>query len=359
VTIPTAQGGVPALSGLQDHSDLRADEHHLRHVVVCLDRSPLAETCLPHARALVDAFGAKLELFHVVAPPDGDEPPVRLDALDWEISRREAEDYLSRIRAELEQAGVPRDQLTTDVTQGRPAARIVTRVREVGADLVVLGSHGKSGVGAWSLGSTAQQVLALAPASVLVVKPDPDRLRRVPPKRIMVAVDGSLRAESVLPQVAQLAEFHRAAVLLVHVVPEPMPTAVLSDEEALELARRLASRLRARAEAYLSQLGERFFGASRVETEVLRHPNDRRALLEAANRLHADLLVLAAHGVTCDAETPFGSVTAYSLAHSALSLLVLQVVPSIERESRRPTAIGEEAPIRARAPFGARPLGDT
>ncbi len=334
-----------------------APERGISHVLVCLDRSVLAEACLAHARFVADAFGARITLLHVLASPEGDQPPSHPNALDWELTRREAEQYLAAIEAQLVAQGVAEGRLATEVTQGRPAERIVTLAWELDADLTVLSSHGEGGLGSWNLGSTTQQVLSLAPGSVLVAPPGLDDIHCVPAKRVLVAVDGSLRAQSVLPEVARLARFHGAELLLVHVVAEPKPTAVLSSEEDLELARLLATRLQAGAERYLSTLRERLLGdVAHVEMFVLRETDERRALLEVARVRQADLLVLAAHGATCDAERPFGSFTAYALAHSRLPVLVLQDLPVNERESLRPHGDTTKGPSSVRASFDSRSL---
>ncbi|HEY5375561.1 MAG TPA: universal stress protein [Polyangiaceae bacterium] len=337
-----------------------ARERGIRHVLVCLDRSRLAETCLPHARFIANAFGARMTLLHVLASPEGDQPPSRPDALDWELTRREAEQYLAGIQNELGQAGFSRERVAIEVAQGRPAERIIAAAHALRADLTILSSHGEGGMGAWNLGSTTQQVLALVPGSVLVMPIDFATSPEGSVKRILVAVDGSLRTQSVLPEVAQLARFHDAEVLLLHVVPEPKPTAILADENDLELARSLASRLRISAERYLSRLRERIFAQiANVEVLVILSPDERRALLEVAAQRHADLLVLAAHGATCDAERPFGSVTAYALQHGKLPLLVLQDLPSRERDSGRPPAEFSERPPDVRASFHPRALEET
>jgi nucleotide-binding universal stress UspA family protein len=193
----------------------------------------------------------------------------------------------------------------------------------------------------------------MLPGSVLVVPAHPGASSPVPPKRLMVGVDGSLRTESVLPEVARLAAFCDAAAVLVHVVTEPRQTGVLVAEEDLALACSLASRLEAGAERYLSRLREQLFQAcSRVESVVLRHTDKRRALLDAASQKQADLLVLAAHGSTCDVERPFGSVSSYALAHGQLPLLVLQDLLPSERPRRYKS--NGDAPLGVRASFDAR-----
>src|SRR5690349_1014267 len=87
-----------------------AQDHGIRHVLVCLDRSPLSEVCLPYAVCISKTFGSALTLLHVLearhersGPRSG---PHSTDALRWEISRREATDYLERLeRQASEQSG--------------------------------------------------------------------------------------------------------------------------------------------------------------------------------------------------------------------------------------------------------------
>jgi nucleotide-binding universal stress UspA family protein len=328
----------------------------IRHVLVCLDGSSLSEASLPHARYVADAFGSRITLLHVMPSLDEEQRPSRPDALGWEISRREAEQYLMGIRVALEQQGRRAEPAAIELTQGRPAERIVTIARELDADLLVLATHGEGGLRSSNLGSTAHGVLAVASSSVLVV---PSTLSSSPSalaRHIMVALDGSVRTECVLPPVVNLSRANGASVLLVHVVDEPQSTAVLSSSEDLALARSLADKLETSAARYLSRLRSQLLSeVSRVETLVLRRADQRRGLLEVAGDRGIDLLVLAAHGTTCDAEHSFGSVASYMLAHARLPLLVLQDLPSTEREGLRP-GDGNGAPSGARASFSARSL---
>jgi len=328
----------------------------IRHVLVCLDRSPLAEGCLPLGRSVAEAYDANITLLHVLASPDLDDPN-RLDALEWEVSRREAERYLTSTESRLIDEGLLPDRVATEVAQGRPAERIVSVAWDIEADLTVLSRHGERGSGPRRLGSTAQQVLAVAPGSVLLAPADRGLVASVPAKRIALAVDGSLRAQSTLPAAAHLARFYGADVLLMHVVAEPKATAVFSSESDIRLAQSLASRRELGAREYLATLRERIFSdVANVETLVLRAVNVRRALLESATRWGADLLILAAHGTTCDDERPFGSVAIQVLEHSQIPVLVLQDLTSRERDSFRPHAATSDAPNSARASLDSRSL---
>jgi len=293
-----------------------------RRILLCLDRHPSSEVAVPHAVYLAKTFGGSITLLHVLRSPRRSAGPPANDALAWELSRQEALSYLQKIGAELTQAlGQP---VALRLEQGRPAERIVDVARELGADITVLGS----GAGGVILGSTAQQVLADSRSTILVAHSSTARPVAVKPRRILVPLDGSVRAESVLPAATRIAQANGATLLLAHIVQEPVATAVLDAAEAMELARQLATWLQAGARIYLDQLRQRLAqdGAA-VEVIVARHVNDRKSLIDIAQNQHADLIVLSAHGAACDSAQSFGGVTDYLVGHTKLPVLVVQDLP--------------------------------
>ncbi len=317
--VPTPASSKRARPG----SDPDAAVTAIGHILVCLDRSVLADGCLPYTRFFAEAFASKVTLLHVIPSPPGAQESVRADALEWELAKREADQYLTQAKASL--GGAPQGTATR-LMQGYPADQILATAREMAVDLTVLSSHGEGGRSASGLGSVAQHVLSLAGGSVLLcpaMSPG-----RIPPKRIVVALDGSLRSESVLPLVAELARFHSSEVVLVHVVTDPTTTAVLSDPDDMRLAQSLASRVQANAEGYLPRIRARLLPhVPSVTTMVVRRTEDRQALLDICAEQAADLIVLTAHGSTCNMERAFGSVASYLLAHTQLPIFVFQDMP--------------------------------
>jgi nucleotide-binding universal stress UspA family protein len=328
------------------HSCPEARARAIGHVLVCLDRSLFAHSCLRQARFMADCFGAKITLLHVMPSSSGAHEANRADALDWEIAKRETAHYLDQARDLI---GSLPTEVVTELTQGSPAEQIVGVAREIGADLTILSSHGEGGEDGRKVGSTAQHVLALAPGSVLLAQPTGSA--HVPPQRILVPLDGSIRSECVLPLVAELARHDRADVILVHVVTDPTPTAVLSDADDVRMAQALASRLQANAEIYLAKVRARLLPeVPRVQTIVVLRTEERQALLDVAAQQGADMMVLTAHGATCNVARAFGNVASYLLAHTELPLFVLQDIP---RPDLSPQA--REHSVVARVPLSARP----
>jgi nucleotide-binding universal stress UspA family protein len=296
----------------------------IHQVLACVDRSSFSAATVRHAVEVSKSLESALTLLYVMEPPRERLGQHAADVLDWEIARQEATAYLERLQEEAARALGRR--VGVRLEQGHPAERITSVAREIGADLTVLGSRGERGAAGWNLGSTAQQVLAVLRGSVLVARSGwGDVARDESPIRILVPLDGSRRTESVLPTVVRLARAHDANLLLVYVVPEPIATAVLRAPPDLEVARDLSARLEASGRRYLDDLRAHLAhqGVS-PRTLVLRNPDGKQSLLELSEKERSDLIVLCAHGSTCNPTFPFGGVTSHLLAHSTISVLVLQ-----------------------------------
>jgi nucleotide-binding universal stress UspA family protein len=318
----------------------------IRRILVCLDQSPLSEHSLPCAIFLADAFGAAITLLHVMQAPHERSGEHTFDAIGWEISRREAGAYLERC---AKQASATGRRVETRLEEGPTADRIRAVERELRADLTVLGPYGE-GEASGGLGTTAQQVLSRAQGSVLVARlgPHPGAFA---PRRILVPLDGSSRTESTLPTAVRIAKASHAELFLAHVVPELVPSGVLRSAEDLEMAGELARRLESRAKAYLGELRESLAREGKsVTATVTRHVDQPQALLEISQREQIDLIVLSAHGSTCNPERSFGSVTTHLLAHSPVPVLVLQDLNAPDTQART-----DRGPVRRSRPVTGGP----
>lgn len=140
-------------------------------LLIPTDFSPASDIALEYGLDLATRFGARVEVLHVIddfsvlaAYPDGfyAELPGLRDQL-----RTEAEDRLRTLEARYQTAGVP---FATEIVIGRPARAIVREATDRGVDLIVMGTHGRSGFEHLVLGSVAERVLRTAPCPVLTVR---------------------------------------------------------------------------------------------------------------------------------------------------------------------------------------------
>jgi nucleotide-binding universal stress UspA family protein len=141
------------------------------HVLVPLDGSAEAERALPIAARLARASGGSLSLVRVVRAPvefeAGLAPPATWAPAARPEEREEATAYLELLR---QQDGLEGVSTTTTVYAGPPAAMVLAAVASGGADLIVMTSHGRTGVQRWLLGSVAAEVAREALVPVLIVR---------------------------------------------------------------------------------------------------------------------------------------------------------------------------------------------
>ena len=183
----------------------------MTQILVPLDGSPLAEQVLPCAMALSRGLGAELVLLGAVSiPPDTEEilgrAGVRADALLEEL-RAEATEHLSQVVDELRDRGME----ARHVIQKGPAAEAIVRYAEqMDVRQIVMATHGYNGPNRWTHGSVAERVVQSASVPVLLMRVKEMQYRdpRQPVcfQRILVPLDGSVRAERVLPVVTPIAE---------------------------------------------------------------------------------------------------------------------------------------------------------
>jgi nucleotide-binding universal stress UspA family protein len=149
-----------------------------RKILAPLDGSALAEAALPHATAIARQSQAELTLLQVVPPvlneqflPEGGIPP-SWAALD-EQQRRVVEATRHALEALAINVRFQHVAVTPVVQVGDPAERIVDYAIAHDIDLIVMCTHGRTGVQRWLLGSVANKVMSAAPCPVLVVRAQP------------------------------------------------------------------------------------------------------------------------------------------------------------------------------------------
>ena len=143
----------------------------LKRILVPLDGSELAEQALEPAFALAQKFGGEVMLLCVAAVPE--EVMVGVTAMPYvphegnlHYAQAKAEAYLRGIKSRWQQAGVP---IRNQVISGTPPELIVAIAKEQAVDLIVMSTHGRSGLSRLVYGSVAEAVLRGAHLPVLII----------------------------------------------------------------------------------------------------------------------------------------------------------------------------------------------
>ena len=299
----------------------------LQSIMVPLDGSALAEHALPAAVSLARGTGAALHLVRVHDPLAASADVHHFADVDDAV-RVEEKRYIQHAVGRVGAAGVA---ARGGVIEGSPAPALHRYAVERGVDLIVMATHGRTGVSRAWLGSVADAVMRRSSVPVLMVRPGDDAvdLRRGRTfSGILVPLDGSPHAETVLEPALALAETLGATVTLLEVVPPvyavPQPlgyswTATPADQERMETRTEMA-------EDYLRSVAERLraaHGNVEVRTEVRVFDHTASGILERAHSLDFDLVAMTTQGRGAS-RVLMGSIADKVLRGTALPLLMLR-----------------------------------
>jgi nucleotide-binding universal stress UspA family protein len=301
-------------------------------VLVPLDGSLLAECVLSHTVAISRAFKAKAVLLRVLSRDQQDVSAQMFDLLNWQILKIEATQYLKEIDGRLAKSGVHTE---VEVQEGLVAESILDFAQRQRMKLIILSSHGHSGVSQWGISSIAQKIIQSAPTSILIVRAQQLTNSEVTGqayKRILVPLDGSLRAENVLPSIIQLARFHKSEIHLARVVTKPeMARRLPMIQEEVDLSNRVVARNREESIHYLEQIRQRsFLNGIPVQSHLLDSDDSPSALHGLVEQEKINLVVLSAHGYSGNNQWLYGSIANNFVQYSPVPLLIVQDFPTKE-----------------------------
>lgn len=301
------------------------------HILVPLDGSPLAECVLPHTVAIAKAFDARSTLLRVLERSTTTGRLKSVDPLEWQMVKAELNAYLHGVTTRLQEVGIKAENT---LLEGQAAESVVQFVRSHDVKLIILSSHGRSGLSGWNVSGVVQKIILRAYVPTMIVRayrPTLKELSGLRYRRLLVPLDGSQRAECVLPLAATLARHHESQLVLAHVVPRPeMPRRAPPTQEDINLANQVTERNRQEATRYLEQLKTRL----PLEAQIILKDSDNvvASLHELVEREEIDLVLLSAHGYSGGAKWPYGSVTISFIAYGTTPLLILQDLPPDEVE---------------------------
>jgi nucleotide-binding universal stress UspA family protein len=303
----------------------------LNHILVPLDGSLLAECVLPHAVTLAQVFDSRLTLLRVVERDQATGLKRVIDPLQWQIRKVEAGAYLDSVVARLNRVGLQAEKV---ILEGLPQERIVEFTRDRGIGMIIISTHGQSGLSGWNVSSVVQKVILHAHVPMMIVRahtsPATD-IAQMRYRRVLVPLDGSRRAEYALPLAKKLANYHNSQLLLVHAVVKPeLPRLTPFSEEERQLVDRLTKLNQTRAGKYLERLRAQL--SPGVETCIIVSHAPAASLHDVVVQENADLVVLSAHGYTSETRWPYGSIALNFIAYGTTPLLIVQDLTPEEME---------------------------
>ena len=290
----------------------------MRTILVPLDGSSLAERALPFAEVLARASGARLVLPRASLVRHRPEPGTE----EARIAADEGAE-LDRHVALLGERGVAAEGV---LRFDEAAEAIVSEAETRGADLIVMATHGRGGLGRWVYGSVAEAVLTRTATPVLLVRawvPQEAATRLADRPRVLVPTDGSDFAAEALPTAAQLAATLEGELVVLHAAPragldfgpDRLVAPLLAEEQ---------ERFDAEGRQVLERVAAQLANEGLTAELVLRTGSQAETIEATGREFGAALVVMTTHGYTGLSRAFLGSVADATIRHGTLPLVLVR-----------------------------------
>lgn len=274
-----------------------------RHILCAVDFSEISAHALAYAETIARAAGAELTALYaesVPMPPYFTERQIEDLRRQYRESMQEAERSLRRfLEARLGPAAAAR--IRTQVVEAAPVDGILAAASRLGADWIALGTHGRTGVNRWLLGSVAERVLRASNLPVLTARAPAQAARAVSIRRILCPVNDSELARRSLQLAALLAKTLDAELTALHVREAGAPSRIADLCAWIPPQERALCRIQ----------------------EVEREGEAAEEILKAAGETACDLLVVGARHRTFFDSTVLGTTTVRVVRHAPCPVLTL------------------------------------
>lgn len=266
-----------------------------KQILCPVDFSDLSALALRYAELLAGRSGGLVTAVHATTF----EAPAYFSQSRLQELERQFHEAQEEARQALEKFAGGNHGIHTLVVDARPVAAILWTAERVGADLIVMGTRGRSGFERYRMGSVAERILHESTVPVLTVRETPGR-QDLAIRKVLCPVNNSSAARKALDLAAELASAFDAALVVAHVEEAGSQT-----EE--ELCRAVPDEVR---------------GKCRVE-EIVRKGNAAEEIVRLAGEQNADLLVLGAQHKAFADTTVIGTTTARVVRHAPCPVLTI------------------------------------
>ena len=292
-------------------------------MLIPLDGSKTAEQVLPYSRCLAKALAIPVELLEVVDPEElvalADPAQGRhIDTLVAETMRRTAL-YLGTTARSFSGA-----QVKCSVEKGNPAEVVIEKATADKSTLIVMATHGRSGIQRWLLGSVADKVLHGAPNHLFLVRATDQGKTdgEAPLKTVVVPLDGSSLAEQVLPYVLDLAKKMKLSAVLMRAYA--LPPSVSAEDYGFYSAD-LLDHLEAEARDYLQKkVNEVKQNGVENVASVVNPGYGAEEIITLGRNTPDNFIAMSTHGRSGIQRWVLGSVTDRVVRHSGDPVLIIR-----------------------------------
>ncbi len=262
-------------------------------ILVPLDGSEIAEQILPYVEELARKLNSEVILITVYLPGTCPELPF--------------EAYIEKKAEELRASGI---RASSQVIHGEPAAEILNFADKHDAGLIIISTHGRSGVSHWPLGSIATKVVQRSHMPVLLVRSSAQKQSADKEiRKILATLDGSHFSEAIIPYVESLAKSMDSEVILARVIEPVRLPQLAAYREREKYEQEYTAKLEKEAKRYMTRKKNSLRSKGIKVVSVLLKGKPAETIIQYAEDKAVSLIALTTHGYSGITRWAYGSVT--------------------------------------------------
>ena len=277
-------------------------------ILVSLDGSELAEAALPYGRELAECLGSEIHMLGVCDLP--------------RLPERLLKAYVDDSASKFKRAGL---RAKATVICGTPADVILEYAEKAGIDLIIMSTHGRSGLTRWVLGSVADKVLhsVTVPLFLINAKKAEAVVERKTFRKVLLPLDGSDTGEAAVPFAEELARKTNARLLLLSVMMPAYRITAAQDYPGVDLEPIMKAQ-RESAENYLHDVEAKLKQKGITTSSDTMVGSAAETILDYSKEKQVDLIAMSTHGRSGFGRWILGSVTDKVVRASEIPVMVMR-----------------------------------
>lgn len=302
-----------------------------KRMLVPLDGSELAEVALPYSEELAEKLDSEVILVNVRRPSEDPDNPEHRVYLSKMVATTEQDIKKSPFLPPGEKIKVDSAIIGSSGLLTHPAEEIVDYAEKENISLIVMATHGRTGVKRWALGSTADKVVRASKSPVLLIRANTDVRKNAGLDKILVPLDGSKQSETILSHIESLASRLKARVILLHVVEQLHHIYPVAEEMGyyggigmvkVPYSEEELKPLKAGAEEYLQKVSGKLMAEGIKTSYQVKVGSAGEEIIKAEEEMGVDMVAMSTHGQSGFSRWEHGSI-ADKVLHAGNTPLLL------------------------------------
>jgi nucleotide-binding universal stress UspA family protein len=296
----------------------------LDKILVPLDGSDLGELALIYMKELAPAFNSEVHLVSVCEKHDSEY-------------RRMVQLYTEKVTEQL-QNDFKKSSFTVTikpvVLDGEPAAEIARYAKQKQMSLIIIVSHGHSGIMPWTMGSTANKVVQSTHQPVLLVRASMFNSKRRQVRvfsRILLPLDGSEVGEAALPYISEIALRLKSEVTLLSVIESSQHVRTIGGQDYIHYPEQQIESIKIDINKYLSVVSKKLTDSGVNVRSIVKEGDAAAEIIKYAKEHNVRLVAMSSHGRSGMRQWVFGSVSNKVLHAGKTPLLLVRPLQMTDR----------------------------